>query len=388
MCGRMEIIERYPAAYRILSGRGKWAALRPVRWMLAELYGLWLRARGAGAPGGRGRGRAGTAGSPLVVSIGNLEVGGGGKTPCTLLLATALAARGARPVVVTRAYRSLAERRAPCVVAASGALSSEPGEGVCTEEGLLALAPRGETRPAFEARSLGDEVLLYRSRGIPVVIDPDRGRGALLARRLFAPTHLLLDDAFQNGRVAKDVEILLLDAERPFGDGRLFPLGTLRERPSAARRADIVIFSRAREARVPMDAEPFVSSARLFFARHEPRDLLERSGRSAPLSRLAGRECVLFSGVARPASFERAAEALGARARAAFRFIDHHAYSPGDIARMLEAGGEGGAYVTTEKDWAKAAWLFPREAEVLALRVEMRIEGLEGLLDALATASS
>ena len=124
-----------------------------------------------------------------------------------------------------------------------------------TGEDLIGRAGAGHGTLAREAEALGDEILIYRDRGISVIIDPRRGRGIELARRLFSPSHILLDDAFQNFSVAKDVDILLLDADKPFGGGTLLPLGTLRERPRGARRADIVIFTRAGERRIPEAAQ-------------------------------------------------------------------------------------------------------------------------------------
>jgi tetraacyldisaccharide-1-P 4'-kinase len=126
----------------------------------------------------------------------------------------------------------------------------------------------------------------------------------------------------------------------------------------------------------------------VFFASHEPVDLLDRRRTPRSLSYLEGRECVLFSGIARPRAFEETALSLGARPRAAFRFADHQRYARKDVHPMLLEGGAETPYVTTEKDWAKAQGLFPDVAEVLALRIEMRIEGFEELLAMLASPSS
>ncbi|HVO77203.1 MAG TPA: tetraacyldisaccharide 4'-kinase, partial [Candidatus Bathyarchaeia archaeon] len=312
----MKVIERYPLRLRLLEGAGGWAALNPLKRLLAGVYRLWLAAA-RGRPAGRTSltrraPRTGASGGALVVSIGNLEAGGSGKTPCALRIARGIVEAGGLPVVVSRGYGGAAERRAPCVVPAGRALRRGDRGGFVTDEELL--ASRGTDRsPARDAEALGDEILLYRGRGIPVVVDPDRGRGAELARRLFAPTHIILDDAFQNRSIPKDVEILLLDAERPYGNGRLLPAGTLRESPAATRRADAVIFTRARTPRLPPEAEPFVGGASVFFASHEPVDLVGRGGQSMPCSGIEGRECVLFSGIARPASFEETVRSLGAR---------------------------------------------------------------------------
>ncbi len=385
----MKIVERYGSAYRMLTGRGIWAALYPARFVLAGFYGLCVAARGRRRASrkrslfhGCGRER------PVIISIGNIEAGGGGKTPCAIAVARGIAERGGHPVVVTRGYRGMAQRRAPCVVPAGRAKLSAVGGGFVTGEDLIGPVVDGRSALAREAEALGDEILIYRERGISVIIDPRRERGVDLARRLFSPSHILLDDAFQNFSVAKDVDMLLLDAEKPFGNGKLLPLGTLREHPRGARRADIVIFTRAREDRIPEPARRYVEGKSVFFADHEPSDCIDRSGASIPLEFLAGRECVLFSGVARPGSFERTIRALGAKPRIAFRFVDHHRYVGEDVRLMLKEGGAEALFVTTEKDRAKVIDLFPAGTAVLALRVDMNIERFDDLLDSFSSASS
>ncbi len=385
----MKIVERYGPGYRMAAGRGVWAVLYPVRLILAGIYGLVVEARvrlrasrEQRAFPGAGRVR------PAIVSIGNIEAGGGGKTPFAIAVARGIAERGGCAVVVARGYRGTAQRRSPCVVSAIGGKLFARDAGFVTGEDLLGPAGNGRGSLAREAEVLGDEILIYRDRGVSVIIDPRRGRGIELARRLFSPSHVLLDDAFQNFSVGKDVDILLLDAEKPFGGGKLLPLGTLRERPRGALRADIVVFTRAREERVPETARRYVEGKRVFFAEHEPSALVDRNGETVPLGFLAGRECVLFSGIARPGSFEATIAALGAKPRIAFRFVDHHRYVPEDVRLMLDEGRSDAVFVTTEKDRAKAIELFPAGVSVLALRVDMRIGRLNELLDLLSSSFS
>jgi tetraacyldisaccharide 4'-kinase len=385
----MKIVERYGTGYRLLAGRGIWRALYPARLLAAAVYGVCVNARAAGtARSARTPVRADGPTRPAIVSIGNIETGGGGKTPCAVALARGIAERGGTAVVVTRGYGGTARRHAPCVVSADRAAGAPRDIRFVTGEELVGPPGAASGTLAREANVLGDEVLIYRDRGIPVVIDPSRGRGAELARMLFSPSHVILDDAFQNFSIAKDADILLLDAERPFGNGKLLPLGTLRERPLAARRADIVIFTRAREKRVPEAAQGMTEGKRVFFAGHEPAGFIGRGGESVPLGWIAGRECVLFSGIARPESFELSVRSLGAMPKTAFRFDDHHRYGSGDIRTMLGEGGPGALFVTTEKDRAKAVELFPSGTEILALRVEMRIDRIDDLLDLLFSSSS
>lgn len=360
--------------------------LYPARFAAARLYGLGLACTGAGSPraaaastrterAAKAGGQA--AGRPLVVSIGNLEAGGGGKTPLAIALAEAIRARGGLAVVVTRGYRGALEGSNPGIVGEIKGSLPKGARLVKTDKGASASA---EHRIAEIARLAGDEVALYAARGIPVVVDADRVRGARVAFEAFAPTHILLDDAFRHREPAKDLDILLLDAEKPFGTGDLIPLGTLREPPSAARRAGAIVFTRASDDKVPAAAAPFVEGKPVFFARHVPATLVTREG-GKPLSDLAGRATVLFSGIARPESFEKLAVSLGAMAETAFRYEDHHRYQPSDVEEILASGGPRRIFLTTEKDFVKAAALFPPDADLRALRIDIRVMNFERLLE-------
>ncbi len=352
----MRIVEKYPLKLLFARGEGAWRLFLPVRLALAGLYGAGSAAArlGASASNPRPISRLVAGRRPFVVSVGNLVAGGGGKTPCVAALAKAIRDRGGVPAVVTRGYGGAYEGRGACV--ASGGSDADL------------------------ARRFGDEAAIYRSRGIPVVTDARRRRGAELAADLFAPTHIILDDAFQNRSLAKDLDILLLDASRPFDGGLLLPAGELREPPSAARRADAVIFTRSREERVPSEAERIVAGKPVFFARHEPARLIRRGGGGEPLSIVSGREVVLFSGIANPGSFEGTVEGLGAIARVSFRYEDHRRYSARDAEEIMEAAGGAALIVTTEKDFVKAAEIFPPDAPLLALAIEMNIPGIERLV--------
>jgi tetraacyldisaccharide 4'-kinase len=290
-----------------------------------------------------------------VISVGNLEVGGGGKTPCVLALASYLSGRGLRPAVVTRGYGG----------EASGEIATP-----------VLLAEIGDSRAA---RRFGDEAVLYLRAGLPVAVFRERERGIAALSESAGPTHIILDDAFHRTSITKDLDILLLDHERPFGGGRLLPYGTLREPPRAAGRADAVIFTRASGRGVPPEAERFVSGRPVFFAEHRPAALLGSDGAETAPSSLSGRRVALLSGIARPGSFERTAAEAGLDPDISFRFDDHHRYSGSDIMDMMEEC-PGCVFVTTEKDWVKVSELFPPEAELLRLSLAMEIEGIEDLL--------
>lgn len=352
----MRIVERYPAGIAIAGGKGAWRPLFPLRLALAGPYGAlsWAHGKISRAAGRKPLPPSRTGRPPFIVSVGNIAAGGGGKTPCVVALADYIRSRGGTPVVVSRGYGGEMEGHGPSVV--------KPGQA-----------------GAELARKFGDEAALCASRGVAVVTDANRRRGAALAAELFAPTHILLDDAYQNHSLEKDLDLLLLDAERPFEDGLLLPAGRLRECPGAARRADAVIFTRVRVELVPEAARKLVAGKPCFFARHEAAFLVARDGSRRPLALASGREAVLFSGIARPESFEAAAVSIGAEPVASFRFGDHHRYRERDAREIAESGPPGSLLLTTEKDFVKAARLFPPEAEVYAVAIDMRIAGMEAL---------
>lgn len=379
----MKIIERYPFYLRMFHGEGAWALSRVVTFPASLLYGLLANRRGRGVGKRAGRGSLPAGGAvregPAVISIGNIEAGGGGKTPCTIAIAEAVSKAGGVPAVVTRAYGSRAEKLGnPLVVGTTTAVHSNKDPfGRRDDAGLK---ESGQAAEGDLAEALGDEVMLYIERGIPVVIDRDRKRGISTAAEAFSATHVLLDDGFQQRSVRKDLDILLLDWSRPFGNGMLLPAGTLRESPRGASRADAVIFTRCMESLVPAEAARQVEGKKVLFSKEVSECLIDRKGGRVELEAAEGRKAVIFSGIARPRAFENSVKQLGADVTVSYRFPDHHAYTPADIRAITEGGSPGAIYITTEKDSNKAFPLFPSGCELFYLRIRLAIEGIEDLL--------
>jgi len=379
----MKIYERYSLAERIFRGKGLWALLLPLRAFLAIFYYLAMVLRRR-APGNILRHSGGHAGETprtgaRVVSIGNIVVGGGGKTPCVLELSRLEKKYGGNPVVVTRGYGGRAERSGrPVILGLKGRAPAEAG-AFMTEEDYM---PDGDVRIAGEfAEAFGDEISIYRKRGIPVVIDRDRRRGIELAERALDPTIVLLDDAYQNNSVKKDLDVLLLDYTDPFAGGKVLPLGKLREPPSAARRAEAVIFTRADGRRIPEEAERFVREKRILFSEHKFEHIYGREGKITAPERFSGERLALYSAIGNPFSFEIMVKTNVTEPLCSIRFSDHHRYVSGDIEWMIDTAGKGAVFLTTEKDWFKTYHLFPAGIQVYALRMRMVIEGGDGLLN-------
>ncbi len=255
-----------------------------------------------------------------VVSVGNLTLGGTGKTPLVEWLAGFLGRQGVRVAVVSRGY---------------GARANRPND------------------EALELRlSLPD---------VPHVQNPDRVAAAEEAIRTFGCQTILLDDGFQHRRLGRDLDIVLLDASEPFGFGHVFPRGTLREPIEGLRRADVVAVSRAdllddagrAELRKTIDRH----APRAVYAEmiHAPRGLISGSGGQAPLDFVGGRSVAAFCGIGNPAGFRHTLAACGCHVAGFREFADHHHYAPADLdalaawARQLGAS----AIVCTRKDLVK-----------------------------------
>lgn len=290
--------------------------------------------------------------SCAVVSVGGLTAGGSGKTPLAAFVAQALRARGHRVVIASRGYGRL--RSEPVVVVSDGRhVQSSP-------------------------QLAGDEPLLLAAHApdVPVLVARDRGVAGLRAIAVFGAEVLVLDDGFQHHRLARDVEIVALDAGIGLGNGRVLPRGPLREPRRALRLADAIAVI---DGPLPEQEEALVQrlAPRAFRIEACRRPLGLRplaGGPLAPAASLAGLRVGLLAGIARPASLRRSVEALGAQVVAERFFGDHHAWRPGDVADLDPSVP---IWVTTEKDAVKlvAAWTGGRDVRVLAIELAVQRAG-------------
>lgn len=291
--------------------------------------------------------------APLpLISIGNVAAGGTGKTPFTRWLAGELQARGRRPAILTRGYGRTG--RDPVVVS-DGAGTLSPVESSGDEAALLARA-----LPA-----------------VPVIADTKRSRGARLAAALpERPDVLLLDDGFSHFAIARDVDIVLLDATDPDAGGRLLPAGLLREPLSSLGRADFLVVTKTEQA----DPAPALAIAALFapetpvsLATTEVVGIFDRYGdRVDPLDLPPG-TTVAVAGLARPEAFASTLRTLGIVPTRFLSFPDHAAYGPARLGRIEREAGVSGAtaVVTTEKDAVKLEGRL--RLPLFRVAVEMRV---------------
>lgn len=271
-----------------------------------------------------------------IISVGNLTTGGTGKTPTVQWLARVLQAQGFKVGVAARGY---------------GGRLSEQG----------ALVSDGETT-FLSAVEAGDEAVLH-ARNLPgsvVAIGADRHRAVALCVAEGAQV-VVLDDGFQFWSLPRDFELVLLDAKRPFGNGRLLPLGRLREERAALGRADAVILTRADRPRMDelernrQEVHRW-TKAPLFEAFHAPLDLRdEKLGATWPLSAVKGRAVCAFAGLADNAQFYRLVRELtGVPVDTPLRERgDHHRWIKRDFWQWTSGTLGGKPLVTTEKDAVK-----------------------------------
>jgi len=286
------------------------------------------------------------AGVP-VVSVGNLTLGGTGKTPTVEYVARWYRARGVRVAILSRGY---------------GQHIGLNDEGRVLEENLP---------------------------DVPHLQDRDRAGLARVAVEELESELLVLDDGFQHRRLARDLDIVLIDALEPFGLGRLFPRGLLREPVRALQRAGIVLLSRADlvagsdRAAIRREAERRAGPVRWAEARHAPLNLVDAKGQVRPLADLAQGAVGAFCGIGNPEGFRltlagRCRSLLGFRA-----FPDHHPYSAADVADLTNWSRGLGAdlVLTTQKDLVKLRAATLGSIPLSALRIGLEITEGAALLD-------
>ena len=286
-----------------------------------------------------------------VVSVGNLTVGGTGKTPTVILLAAMLRERGRRPAVLSRGYGG--STRAPVTIVSDG-------------QRILAGWRESGDEPVLLARALP---------GVPVLTGPRRILTGRVAVERFGADVLILDDAFQHRALFRDLDIVMLDAARPFGNGSLLPRGPLREPQGALSRAHLLIRTGGTQ-RADFPVLPLPA----FRGVHQPRELVEAAtGRTLPLTELKGARVCAFAGIGSPEAFRQSLTTLGAEVVAFQAFPDHHPYTAADLEALRSRAGKCGAgrIVTTEKDGVRLGDFPAFLADILLLRIGMHITPAE-----------
>jgi len=294
-----------------------------------------------------------------VVSVGNLTLGGTGKTPMVEWLARWFRDQDVRVTVVSRGYGA-------------------------------------------EVGSLNDEAMELEQRlpDVPHLQNPDRVAAALIAIEEFDCQLIVLDDAMQHRRIGRDLEIVLLDALEPFGFGHVFPRGTLREPVDGLRRADVVVLSRAamlqpsERQQIQSTAMQYAPEAAYLEVTHAARSLVSSTGKEEPLESLADRPVAAFCGIGNPAGFRHTLETCGYQVAQFREFPDHHRYDRADV-ESLTAWADRADIATvlcTQKDLVKLRTDRLGRHPLRAVRVGLEIlsgrEALEKKLQTLVARQS
>lgn len=307
-----------------------------------------------------------------VVSVGNITVGGTGKTPVVELLARSLRDEGRRVAILSRGYKSkkLDEKQKWKDANNRPIPSTEMPKVVSTGSALL-----------LDSKFAGDEpfMLAKNLEGVSVIVDKDRVKGARFAIGQLQAETLILDDGMQNFNLAHSIDVVLVDSRSPFGTGALLPRGTLREPPKNLRRASFILITKCDGT--PNDEliariRKYNNTADIIECAHGPKyveNLFTRE--QMPLDFLKDKWVGAISAIAVPDNFERLLTKLGARVEIKRHFSDHHRFNRRDIDQFMQRCVERDMelILTTEKDAVR----FPKPTEVNVpiyfLRIEVEI---------------
>jgi tetraacyldisaccharide 4'-kinase len=333
----------------LISGqtRGFWPALqRGGLWAASVPYGWATRCRNRLYD--RGWKQAWRAPVP-VVSVGNLTVGGTGKTPCVEHVARFFRQHDLRVAILSRGYGST---------------------GGCNDEAL---------------------VLEENLPDVPHLQGADRVALAATAVEELESEILVLDDGFQHRRLARDLDLVLIDATQPWGHGYLLPRGLLRESPRSLRRAGVVLLTRcdqvdaAQRRRLREVVAHYAPAVPVVEATHGPVGLVRNgSSETAPLEAVTGRPVAAFCGLGNPAAFRRTLEGLGAKMTAFRTFPDHHAYTRADVDDLRGWARQQATdclVLTTQKDLVKLRLTQLGDRDLWAVHIRLHVEAGQDALD-------
>jgi tetraacyldisaccharide 4'-kinase len=309
-----------------------------------------------------------------VISIGNLTVGGTGKTPVVEVFARTLQKSGRKVAILSRGYKKdelpATERFLKWI---SGQSRQDPPRVVSDGKSLL-----------LDSAMSGDEPYMLASNlpEVAVIVDPDRVKGGMYAIRELGCDTLILDDGFQYLRLKHRLDIVLVDRTNPFGNRRVLPRGVLREPVRNIGRAGFIFITKSHGAGaedLKNELRRYNGGAEIVECRHSAKRVQNiYTGERSPLEFLRGLEVAAVSGIASPKGFEEELVRLGAKVLYHKRYADHHRYSQQEILDIINMGKKRGAriVITTEKDAVRFPMIERRDLPLFFLRVE--IEMLSG----------
>jgi tetraacyldisaccharide 4'-kinase len=307
----------------------------------------------------------------LVISVGNLTVGGTGKTPVVEKFARALTDGGRRVAILSRGYKSTPLPLHQRILDAFRPIEDQTPPRLVSDGRAILL----------DSAMAGDEPFMLASnlKDVVVLVDKNRIKSGLYAIKNFRVDTLLLDDGYQYLYLKERIDILLVDREAPFGNRHILPRGTLREPPEHLRRADYIFITKCDGSDLSdlkAELRGYNPHAEFIECKHEPLHLEDIvTGERKPLEFLQEARVGALSGIARPESFEEGLRRLGAQVLFSRRYADHHRFSEDEIHNMIQRTKGRGArmVITTEKDAVRLPRLERTALPLYFLRVEIKI---------------
>lgn len=300
----------------------------------------------------------------IVISIGNLTVGGTGKTPMTIYVARLVKRLGYRVVILSRGYRGLSEKTG----------------GIVSDGQKIFMGPEAAgDEPYMMASSLND---------IPVIVGKNRYKAGIVAIKEYKPDVLVLDDAFQHLKLMRDIDLVLLDESYPFGNRHLLPRGTLREPISSLSRGDAYVLTRSHASlndTGETKLKRFSNGGPIYKSSHDPYIYQVVKGKNTSVKKeekslfsynfelLKGRPVFAFAGIARNTDFRRTLESLKCDVRGFLEFADHHQYSTRDFDGIFRWTKDAAVdfLVTTEKDYVRISSKIKWPIDLVVIGIEI-----------------
>jgi tetraacyldisaccharide 4'-kinase len=293
--------------------------------------------------------------SATIFSIGNITVGGTGKTPLVIWLCKFLQQKGIQCAILTRGYRTRRHNRASSI--------------------------------EYRASRIDEPAILAEScPQAKVIVNPDRVAGATEAINKFGAKVLIMDDGFQHRRLRRNLDIVTIDATCPFGYGKILPAGLLREPVTSLKRADAVVITRSDQVqqaelhKIEENLQQINPNMIVTRSMHEPVCAKSIDGKEISIEQLSGKKVFAFCGIGNPQSFLDTIKSVNVQMVGSKIYNDHHHYIDADISNIREQARVCGAnlILTTQKDWTKIRHLIPTKEDIPLVYLAVDLKFLSG----------
>jgi tetraacyldisaccharide 4'-kinase len=290
-----------------------------------------------------------------VISVGNIAVGGTGKTPCVIMLARMLQSHGFKPAILSRGY---------------GGSSTKSVNIVADGKNIL-----------LDSKTAGDEPFLMAQslRSIPIIVGPQRIKTGKTAINRFGANVLICDDAMQHRQIFRDINLVLLDGQDPLGNGHVLPRGKLREPIAGLKRASAFLLTRTNETPKTDNINKKLSQTGnipIFTSIHKLKDVIKGDYSDKwPIAGLKGKKVCAFCGIAKPDSFKKSLLAAECHILSLDTFPDHHNYSRAEleIIKSKFYNNKADLIITTQKDGMRLQNFAEFLSIIYMMRIEMKI---------------